>query len=45
MTLNEVISAIIETGVVPDADTFDATKTFEDNGVDSLDTYTILLAL
>lgn len=45
MTLDEVISAIAETGVKSDMENFDADKTFEDNGIDSLDTYTILLAL
>lgn len=45
MTLDDVIAVIAETGVVPQMDTFDSKKSFEDNGVDSLDTYTILLAL
>lgn len=45
MTLDDVIAVIAETDVVPQMDTFDAKKSFEDNGVDSLDTYTILLAL
>ena len=45
MTLDEVVEVIVETGVVPNIKGFDATKTFEENGVDSLDTYTILLAL
>lgn len=45
MTLDDVIAAIAETGVKSDMSDFDAEKTFEDNGIDSLDTYTILLAL
>lgn len=45
MTLDEVIAAIAETGVKPNMADFDAGKTFEENGIDSLDTYTILLAL
>ena len=45
MTLQDVIAVIAETGVKSDMDNFDPEKTFEDNGIDSLDTYTILLAL
>ncbi len=45
MTLDEVTQVIAETGVVADMAGFDADKTLEENGVDSLDTYTILLAL
>jgi acyl carrier protein len=45
MTLEDVIAAIAETGVKPDMENFDPEKTLEDNGIDSLDTYTILLAL
>ena len=45
MTLDDVIAVIAETGVKSDMENFDADKTFEDNGIDSLDTYTILLAL
>lgn len=45
MTLEEVLSVIADTGVVPNMNAFDATKTLEENGIDSLDTYTILLAL
>lgn len=45
MTLDDVIAAIAETGVKSDMENFDADKTFEENGIDSLDTYTILLAL
>lgn len=45
MTLDEIREIIAKTGVVPDMDAFDPEKSFEDNGVDSLDTYTILLAL
>lgn len=45
MTLDEVVGVIVETGVVPNNKGFDAIKTFEENGVDSLDTFTILLAL
>lgn len=45
MTIEDIIAAIAETGVKQDMDNFDAAKTFEDNGIDSLDTFTILLAL
>ena len=45
MTLNDVIAIIAETGVKPDMENFDAERSFEENGIDSLDTYTILLAL
>lgn len=45
MTLDDVIAAIAETGVKTDMADFCAEKTFEENGIDSLDTYTILLAL
>mgnify|MGYP005869784691 CR=1 FL=1 len=45
MKLEDIIAAIAETGVKSDMENFDAEKTFEDNGIDSLDTYTILLAL
>lgn len=45
MTLDELIVTIGETGVVPQMDKFDSMKSWEENGVDSLDTYTILLAL
>ena len=44
MTLDQVIAVISETGVKPDMDSFDPEKSFELNGIDSLDTYTILLA-
>lgn len=45
MTLDDVVAVIAETGVVPQMDNFETKKSFEENGVDSLDTYTILLAL
>ncbi|MCW9044081.1 MAG: acyl carrier protein [Pseudopelagicola sp.] len=45
MTLDEVVATIAETGVKPDMEDFDPEKTLELNGIDSLDTYTILLAL
>lgn len=45
MTLDQVIAVIAETGVKPDMNTFDPEKSFELNGIDSLDTYTVLLAL
>jgi len=45
MNLKEVVAIIAETGVKADMDNFDVDKTLEENGIDSLDTYTILLAL
>ena len=45
MNLNDIIAVIAETEVIGSMENFDTTKTFEENGVDSLDTYTILLAL
>lgn len=45
MTLEDVIATIAETGVKPDMENFDAERSFEENGIDSLDTYTVLLAL
>ncbi|WP_370213848.1 acyl carrier protein [Roseovarius sp.] len=45
MTLEDVITTIAETGVKPDMENFDAERSFEENGIDSLDTYTVLLAL
>lgn len=45
MTLEEVLAVIAETGVKTDMENFDVDKTLEENGIDSLDTFTILLAL
>lgn len=45
MTIEDMIVVITETGVNLDMDNFDADKTFEENNIDSLDIYTILLAL
>lgn len=45
MTLDEVVAVIVESGVIAGVEGFDSDKTFEANGIDSLDTYTILLAL
>ena len=45
MDLNTIIQVIAESGVKADMENFDDEKTFEQNGIDSLDTYTILLAL
>lgn len=45
MKIEQVIAVIAETGVKPDMDNFDPNNSFEINGIDSLDTYTILLAL
>lgn len=45
MTLEDVIATIAETGVKPDMENFNAERSFEENGIDSLDTYTVLLAL
>jgi acyl carrier protein len=45
ITLEDVVAIIAETGVKADMENFDVDKTFEVNSIDSLDTYTILLAL
>lgn len=45
MDINDVIAVIAETGVKSDMDAFDPEKSFDENGIDSLDTFTILLAL
>jgi len=45
MELKDVLAVIAETGVKADIENFDVDKTLEENGIDSLDTYTILLAL
>lgn len=45
MNLEDVVAVIAETGVKADMENFDVDKTLEENGIDSLDTYTILLAL
>jgi acyl carrier protein len=43
--LDAVVKAIAEAGVVPDMSKFDPSKNFKENGVDSLDVMTILLAV
>lgn len=45
ITNDQVRDVIEETGVVPDMAALDDTKSLEENGVDSLDTYTVLFAL
>ena len=45
MTLEDLVAIIAETGVVPNIENFNVETTFEVNGVDSLDTYTIILAV
>ena len=45
MTLDDVIRVIENTKVVPNFSEFNPDAPFADNGVNSLDTYTIILAL
>lgn len=45
MDRNQVIALVAKSGAVPDMDRFDPQKSFKDNGVDSLDVYTILLTV
>lgn len=45
VTIDEIVEIISKTGVVEDMSKFDPCKTFKDNGVDSLDLFTILLAV
>lgn len=45
LKLDEIVAVIADTGVIADMSAFDPKATFEDNGVDSLDTYTVLMAL
>lgn len=45
MTLDEMIHVVKSSGVVQDPSNFDVNKSFEENDLDSLDSYTILLAL
>lgn len=45
MKLEDVLRVIKNTNVVPKFDNFNPAASFEENGVDSLDTYTIILAL
>ncbi len=42
---SELIALAVNTGFVPDPGSFDADKTFAQNGIDSLDTMTVLLAI
>ncbi|MDU9048390.1 MAG: phosphopantetheine-binding protein [Candidatus Electrothrix sp. Rat3] len=43
--LEKIIEIIKSTGVVKDITKYDPEKTFQDNGIDSLDTFTIFLAV
>lgn len=43
--LNDILDVIGSTGVVQDMSKFDSEKTFKENGVDSLDAFTIYLAV
>lgn len=45
MKLENVLNVIEKTNVVPNFSNFNPGSSFEENGVDSLDTYTIILAL
>lgn len=45
MTLDDIIKVIENTKVVPNFSEFNPDAPLADNGVDSLDTYTIILAL
>ena len=45
LKLDDVLNVIKKTKVVPNFAGFNPANTFEENGVDSLDTYTIILAL
>jgi acyl carrier protein len=40
-----IVEIISSTGVVNDMTSFDANKTFKENGIDSLDVFTIFLAV
>lgn len=44
-SMEKILEIISLTGVVDDMSTFDVNKTFKDNGVDSLDIFTIFLAV
>jgi acyl carrier protein len=44
-TIEQVIESIAGTGVVQDIAKFDPVQTFKENGVDSLDVFTIFLAV
>lgn len=45
ITVDKIVEIISTTGVVEDMKSFDPNKTFKENGVDSLDVFTILLAV
>lgn len=45
LTIEQILEAISGSGVVEDMSKFDPGKTFKENGVDSLDVFTILLAI
>jgi acyl carrier protein len=42
---NEVVMLIAKSGAVADMDRFDPSKSFKENDIDSLDVYTIFLAV
>jgi len=40
-----IVDVIFLTGVIDSTETFDVNKSFKDNGIDSLDVFTIFLAI
>ena len=45
MDRSQVVALVAQSGAVQDMDRFDPAKSFNENGVDSLDVYTILLTV
>lgn len=45
VTVEKIVEIIAESGGIKDVQTFNPEKSFKENGVDSLDVYTILLAV
>lgn len=45
VTIDKILEVVASAGVVENMDKFDPIKSFQDNGVDSLDVFTILLAI
>ncbi len=44
-TRDELIDIVLRTGFVANREAFDPDRTFAENGIDSLDTMTVLLAI
>lgn len=45
ITIEQILEIISSSDVVEDMSNFDPAKTFKENGVDSLDVFTVLLAV